>query len=186
MVVKSHTSGMVDIVTYRYNGELVYVPVAPNYLEALAYARQAFPQLRDSALSLSMTSGQVEGFVGISELAWPKLIQHMLRYQVIDVHVTQAHERGEPLPVPMTTTYADAEGRERSEPLPTLRSGKRNWFFRKLRTTAKKEYGDGRNTMLSTVPQRSASYPVSTTSACFSYDCRVYAENPSQASSLVV
>ncbi|KAG8221327.1 hypothetical protein J3R82DRAFT_1495 [Butyriboletus roseoflavus] len=125
---KSRASGKTpaDIVTYRYNGELMYVPVAPNYIQALSYARSSFPQLkrlRGASLSLSLPASAHEQLVGISALAWPKLITHMTRYQVIDVHVTQGHEcmreRESAVPIPdITITYADADDAERMEPAP--------------------------------------------------------------------
>ncbi|KAH0829198.1 hypothetical protein J3R83DRAFT_2747 [Lanmaoa asiatica] len=120
---KSHPKTPTDIVTYRYNGELVYVPVAPNYIQALSHAREAFPplkKLRDASLSLSLTApGHSQKFVGISASAWPKLIAHMSRYQIIDVQATQAHERDDAVSIPsITITYADADDVERTEPVP--------------------------------------------------------------------
>ncbi|KAF8141270.1 hypothetical protein EV363DRAFT_1443253 [Boletus edulis] len=104
---KPHSSGtnLTDILTYRYDRQLVYVPVAPSYNEALSHARDAFPQLKDlhdASLSLSLlapTSGHAPNCIGISAPAWPKLVAHMSRYQIVDVH-----------PIPdITITYADAE-----------------------------------------------------------------------------
>ena len=139
-----------DILTYRYEGELVYVPVAPDYIvspvlynilssevdagdwmqQALSHARDAFPQLKglgDASLSLSMTltsPGITQQFARISALAWPKLIVHMSRYQIIDVQVTQAHERDVAVPIPdITTTHADANDVKEAGPaLPYRRS----------------------------------------------------------------
>ncbi|KAG9312041.1 hypothetical protein JVU11DRAFT_7320 [Chiua virens] len=115
-------SSSLDIITYRYKDQLVYVPVSANYIQAISHARDAFPQLkrhRETSLSLSLTAPSVtrdhreQKPVGISAAAWPKLITHMSRYQVIDVHV--AHDGGQPqtqtmLRIPdITITYADAE-----------------------------------------------------------------------------
>lgn len=142
------SSGSADIVTYRYNGELVYVPASPNYpvrpsllskfvstdvftriQQALAHVRNAFPQLkhlRDASLSLSLTApSQAQKCVGISALAWPKLVVHMARYQIIDVHATTERERqqdGAVAPVSIqipsiTITYADDVDVE-TEPAP--------------------------------------------------------------------
>jgi len=131
---KSHSSGTnpTDILTYRHNGQLVYVPVAPSYNEALSHARDAFPQLkdlRDASLSLSLlapSSGHAPSCIGISAPAWPTLVTHMSRYQIVDVHVsaqeTQLCATAQPIP-DITITYADAEDAHAidSDPVPPYR-----------------------------------------------------------------
>jgi len=158
---RSPSPNSADIVTYRYNEKLVYVPVAHDYIQALAHARVAFPQLSklsDASLSLSLTSpGQEHKLVGISAPAWPKLVAHMSRFQVIDV-------RAAPVSIPVITiTYADAEDHacmtETEPELPPYRGpdivvdekaprprprtlsttscpGRRNWFFQKRHANA--------------------------------------------------
>ncbi|KAI9571695.1 hypothetical protein HD554DRAFT_2168946 [Boletus coccyginus] len=118
-----YSTGMAspDILAYRYEGELVYVLVAPDYTQALSHAYDVFPQLKglgDVSLSLSMTmAGIMPQFVRISTLAWPKLIVQMSRYQIIQV--TQAHERDIAVPLPdITTTHADVDDMEEAEPAP--------------------------------------------------------------------
>ncbi|KAI9460016.1 hypothetical protein HD554DRAFT_2295277 [Boletus coccyginus] len=175
---RSTGTASADILTYRYNGKLVYVPVAPDYTvsptlhnilpandqprglqQALSHARDAFSQLKgrcDSSLSLSMTmttAGPTQKFVAISPLAWPKLISRMSCYQIIDVDVTQAHERDTVVPVPdIVITYADGDDSEPAPPYctsndvdnekasysrppspstPALQR-KRSWFFQKF------------------------------------------------------
>ncbi|KAF9228367.1 PIN domain-like protein [Gyrodon lividus] len=86
-----HLSAHVDIVTYRFNGEMMYVPVAQDYPEALAHVRAAFPQLKklkDSSITLSLNviTGDHRQSVGITAAAWPKMISHLSRYEVIDIH----------------------------------------------------------------------------------------------------
>ncbi|KIJ15476.1 hypothetical protein PAXINDRAFT_114601 [Paxillus involutus ATCC 200175] len=80
-----------DIVTYRYEGNMMYVPVAQNYPQALAFAREAFPSLKrlqDSAITLSLNviNGSHRQSVGITAAAWPKIILHLSRYEVVDIH----------------------------------------------------------------------------------------------------
>lgn len=128
-----------------------------GWQQALSHARDAFLQLKglgDVSLSLSMTmAGITPQLVRISALAWPKLIVRMSRYQIIDVQVTQAHERNIAVPLPdITTTHADVDDVEEVEPAPPYcRSDgekalhpcpqqpstlgippKRRWFFQKL------------------------------------------------------
>ena len=140
---KSYSAGMtpIDIVTYRFNGELMYVPLAPDYnvspalrtpnhndqpeiQQALSHARDAFPQLkelRDASLSLSLTAPtQGQKYVGITALAWPKLITHIPRYQIIDVHITPTCDRVGPIP-DITITSADAPDAADTEPAPPYR-----------------------------------------------------------------
>jgi hypothetical protein len=104
------------------------------------------------------TLGQKGKPVGISAPAWPRLIAHMPCYQIVDVQVTQAHERERDgaIRIPdITITYADADdvkeqepappycrsdvvddekasyARPRSPSTPTLHP-RRSWFFQKL------------------------------------------------------
>lgn len=134
---------------------------ASRIQQALSHARNAFPQLkglRHASLSLAVVApGHKEKFVGISAPAWPTLIAHMSRYQIIDVQVAQPHERERAIPVPeITITYADADDAEETEPAPPYPTSdvvddekasyprprspststshpKRSWFFQKLR-----------------------------------------------------
>ncbi|KAG6381933.1 hypothetical protein JVT61DRAFT_557 [Boletus reticuloceps] len=98
-----------DILTYRYNEQLVYVSVASSYNEALSHARNAFPQLEDvhdASLSLSLlapTSGHAPSCIDISAKTWPKLVAHMSRYQIVDVHVHAQQYRFLPLSVSRPT-----------------------------------------------------------------------------------
>ncbi|KAF8551022.1 hypothetical protein OG21DRAFT_1487314 [Imleria badia] len=114
-----------DILTYRYNEKLVYVPATPDYSQALSHARDAFPQLKDlQDASLSLSLSTPKKFVAISAPAWPKLVAHMSRYQIIDVQVTQAYERNcdGAVRIPdITITYADADEGEETKPAPPYR-----------------------------------------------------------------
>ncbi|KAN0081201.1 hypothetical protein V8E55_008825 [Tylopilus felleus] len=117
----SGTTGSIDIVTYRYSDDLVYVPLAREYNQALSHARDAFRELKglpDASISLSLASpGHPEKLVGISAPAWPRLIAHLTRYQIIDVHATRVGTTVVPIP-DITITYADAEEQSDAEPAP--------------------------------------------------------------------
>lgn len=129
------------------------------YQQAISHARDAFPQLKplgDASLSLSLTvPGQERKFVGISAPAWPKLIAHMSRYQIIDVHTARQQDSGVAGSIPeITITYADSvDDVKESDPAPpyqgpdvvenekapyartrtlSTQSAKRSWFFQKL------------------------------------------------------
>lgn len=138
----SEAAGTTDIVTYRYNDELVYVPLARDYnvsppfqqhghgtsrsaiiniQQALSYARDAFRELNslpDVSLSLSVTSSaHAQKSVGISAAAWPILITYLTRYQIIDVHVTRVGATVVPVP-DNTIAHADAKEKAEAEPAP--------------------------------------------------------------------
>ncbi|KIK81543.1 hypothetical protein PAXRUDRAFT_832774 [Paxillus rubicundulus Ve08.2h10] len=88
-----HGATHVDIITYRHGGGMMYVPVAESYSQAIAHARNAFSplkQLQDSAITLSLNviNGTHRQSVGITAAAWPKIILHLSRYEVIDIHTT--------------------------------------------------------------------------------------------------
>ncbi|KAF9238330.1 hypothetical protein BU15DRAFT_62538 [Melanogaster broomeanus] len=90
----SHSPATVDIITYRLEDEMMYVPVAPNYKQAIGYVRDAFPNLKevkDSSITLTRIAnvmiGSQQPSVGITAAVWPRMIPHLLRYEVIDIRI---------------------------------------------------------------------------------------------------
>ncbi|TFK51128.1 hypothetical protein OE88DRAFT_1808611 [Heliocybe sulcata] len=82
-----------DIVTYRYEGEMVYVPPAQNHQDAIRLARSEFGEpLRhvfDRQISFSVNSvvHHETRSVRISPLSWPTVMSTLSRYEIIDVIV---------------------------------------------------------------------------------------------------
>ncbi|KII95751.1 hypothetical protein PLICRDRAFT_34694 [Plicaturopsis crispa FD-325 SS-3] len=84
-----------DIVTYRFNDELVYVTPARDYNDAIEFARKVFPAglrgvPRDRiALTVNVTMKGVNQPVRISQMAWPSVAERLLRYEVINIAITE-------------------------------------------------------------------------------------------------
>ncbi|KAH7921100.1 hypothetical protein BV22DRAFT_1039022 [Leucogyrophana mollusca] len=83
----------VDIITYRLNNQMTYVTPAQDYQEAVNVAREVFRDelggVDEKRISFSvnvLTDGQTRS-VRISSFAWPAIVSHLTRYEIIDVHV---------------------------------------------------------------------------------------------------
>ncbi|KAH7883176.1 hypothetical protein F5I97DRAFT_1783738, partial [Phlebopus sp. FC_14] len=81
-----------DIITYRLDGQMMYVPLTDDFPKALEYARKAFHKLKeieDKQISFSLTvvTGDQRHSVGITPVAWPNLVRHLARYEIIDIRI---------------------------------------------------------------------------------------------------
>ncbi|EGO00946.1 hypothetical protein SERLA73DRAFT_167150 [Serpula lacrymans var. lacrymans S7.3] len=94
----SNTVSTTDILTYRLNRNMVYVTPPRDMEQALEFARTVFPdELADvdrTRISFSVTviSGGRISAVGISPFAWSAIVPHLIRYEVIDVHVRRDND----------------------------------------------------------------------------------------------
>lgn len=86
------------VLTYRFNGELVYVPAAPDYAQAVDYAVCAFPSLslslgKDNAdrsrIALYVTRPPLGHKVRVSEFAWSLVAEDLSNYDVVEVEVAE-------------------------------------------------------------------------------------------------
>ncbi|KAG1817956.1 uncharacterized protein BJ212DRAFT_1347893 [Suillus subaureus] len=82
-----------DVITYRFNNQMMYVPPAENFDQAVTFARSAFESdltgIDKSRISFSLNvlANGKQSSVGISSVAWSKIMSHLARYEIIDVHV---------------------------------------------------------------------------------------------------
>ncbi|KAI0827845.1 hypothetical protein BC628DRAFT_1317341 [Trametes gibbosa] len=79
-----------DVLTYRYNGNMVYVTPAPTYEEGVQYARQVFPELAsvDPArivISVNGLVNQHRQLIRIGPMAWKSVVFSRARFEVLDV-----------------------------------------------------------------------------------------------------
>ncbi|KAJ8586424.1 hypothetical protein M405DRAFT_743643, partial [Rhizopogon salebrosus TDB-379] len=82
-----------DIITYRLNDKMMYVPPAENFDQAVTFARSAFDNeltgVHNSRISFSLnvlTNGK-QTSMGISSVAWAVVVSRLEPYEIIDVHV---------------------------------------------------------------------------------------------------
>ncbi|KAG1817971.1 uncharacterized protein BJ212DRAFT_1347997 [Suillus subaureus] len=85
---------LVDVITYRLNNRMVYVPPAQSFDKAVALARSAFEsdltEIDKSQISFSLNvlvNGK-RSSASISREAWSTVMSHLARYEIIDVHVS--------------------------------------------------------------------------------------------------
>ncbi|EIW80755.1 hypothetical protein CONPUDRAFT_144699 [Coniophora puteana RWD-64-598 SS2] len=81
-----------DIVTYRHEGEMVYVQPPQSHEQAVCIAREVYPRLasvdaRRIAFAVNVINGVNSRTVRISPHAWSKMMSHLLRYEVIDIQI---------------------------------------------------------------------------------------------------
>ncbi|KAG2366741.1 hypothetical protein BDR07DRAFT_1395686 [Suillus spraguei] len=72
---------------------MIYVPPAESFDQAVTFARSAFENdltgIDKSRISFSLNvlANGKQSSVGISRVAWPTIMSHLARYEIIDVHV---------------------------------------------------------------------------------------------------
>ncbi|KAG1716203.1 hypothetical protein ID866_943 [Astraeus odoratus] len=82
-----------DVVTYRLDDKMIYVPLDYNWRQALAHARHSFEKLsgvdeKRITFSLNVINDGQRRSVGISPSAWRSVASHLARYEIIDIRVT--------------------------------------------------------------------------------------------------
>ncbi|CDO76940.1 hypothetical protein BN946_scf184709.g2 [Trametes cinnabarina] len=78
------------IVTYRYNGKLVYVTPPSTYEEAVASARDLFPELASVdpqriGISINAMVSKKRELIRISPMAWQPVLASRKQYEVLDI-----------------------------------------------------------------------------------------------------
>ncbi|KAG1901013.1 uncharacterized protein F5891DRAFT_951456 [Suillus fuscotomentosus] len=82
-----------DVITYRLNNKMMYVPPAESFDQAVTFARSAFEgdltgiDKSRISFSLNVLANGKQSSVGISSAAWSKIMSHLAQYEIIDVHV---------------------------------------------------------------------------------------------------
>jgi len=84
-----------DIITYRMGRDMVYLPLARTYIEALKLASNVFPRLSgiDNACICFTLTVNLRGQsfpVRISPMSWPDIRMQVVQYEILDVHVAQS------------------------------------------------------------------------------------------------
>ncbi|KAG2366726.1 hypothetical protein BDR07DRAFT_1327772 [Suillus spraguei] len=82
-----------DVITYRLNNRMVYVPPAENFDQAVTFARSAFEgdltgiDKSRISFSLNVLANGKKSSVNISREAWSMIMSHLVQYEIVDVHV---------------------------------------------------------------------------------------------------
>jgi hypothetical protein len=115
-----------DVITYRYNDQMMYVPPAESFDQAVTFARSAFESdltgIDKSRISFSLNvlANGKQSSVGISRVAWSKMMAHLARYEIIDVHVQP--EIKVSAPPPSYQPCSPTEGNEKKQHSPSRSS----------------------------------------------------------------
>ncbi|KAJ8591331.1 hypothetical protein M405DRAFT_735320 [Rhizopogon salebrosus TDB-379] len=85
-----------DVITYRLNNKMMYVPPAQSFDQAVTFARSAYESDLNGVdqsqicFSLNVIAQGRHSSVGITSEAWPSVVSRLARYEIIDLHVTPA------------------------------------------------------------------------------------------------
>ncbi|KAI0026729.1 hypothetical protein K488DRAFT_22058, partial [Vararia minispora EC-137] len=77
-----------ELLTYRLDNKLAYVPASQNYDEALAHASAAFPSL--STIPPARLSLNVPGrsaLVRVAPAAWPAVLRDLAKYEIVVLEI---------------------------------------------------------------------------------------------------
>lgn len=86
------STAIADVITYRHEDKMVYVPLDSNWLEALRHAQSAFATLagidgKRITFSVNLIKDGQRKSVRISPSAWRSVSSHLARYEIIDIEV---------------------------------------------------------------------------------------------------
>jgi hypothetical protein len=82
-----------EVVTYRFNGKMVYVTPAKDYEQALDFAQNVFPEelrhIKRDHISFSVLSvaQRKQQTARIAAMAWTAVVGNLKTYEIIDLHV---------------------------------------------------------------------------------------------------
>ncbi|KAG2347542.1 hypothetical protein BDR05DRAFT_958283 [Suillus weaverae] len=113
---KRHSLAPADIITYRLNDQMMYVPLAKNFDQAVTFARSAFEgdltgiDKSRISLSLNVMANGKQSSVCISRAAWSAITSHLVRYEIVDVHIKPELEVSGPPP-----SYRSCSSKEGAE-----------------------------------------------------------------------
>ncbi|KAG2142285.1 uncharacterized protein EDB93DRAFT_1158353 [Suillus bovinus] len=111
-----------DLVTYRFNNQMMYVPPAENFDQAVTFARSAFEgdltgiDKSRISFSLNVLANGKQSSVGISRVAWSTTMSHLAQYEIIDVHVQpELRVPGSPEPPPSYRSCGSPKDSEKEQ-----------------------------------------------------------------------
>ncbi|KIM63870.1 hypothetical protein SCLCIDRAFT_1213657 [Scleroderma citrinum Foug A] len=86
------SAAIADVITYRHEDKMVYVPLDSNWPEALRHAQSAFETLarvdgKRISFSVNLIRDGQRKTVRISPSAWRSVSSHLARYEIIDIEV---------------------------------------------------------------------------------------------------
>ncbi|KAG1740881.1 uncharacterized protein EDB91DRAFT_1081945 [Suillus paluster] len=114
--IRRQSPAPADVITYRLNNQMMYVPPAQSFDQAVTFARSAFEtdltgiDKSRISFSLNVLANGKQGSVGISSVAWPTIMSRLARYEIIDVHVQPELKVSGPPP-----SYRSGGSTERAE-----------------------------------------------------------------------
>ncbi|KAG1759368.1 hypothetical protein EDD22DRAFT_729948, partial [Suillus occidentalis] len=82
-----------DVITYRLNNRMTYVPPAESFDQAVTFARSAFEgdltgiDISRISFSLNVLANGKMSSVSVSRGAWSATMSRLARYEIVDVHV---------------------------------------------------------------------------------------------------
>ncbi|RDX41398.1 hypothetical protein K466DRAFT_500476 [Polyporus arcularius HHB13444] len=81
-----------DLLTYRYNGHMVYVTPAKSYEQGVEFAQSVFPELASLepdriSICVNASVQRKRTLIYIGPMAWTSVIQGLARYEVLEVVV---------------------------------------------------------------------------------------------------
>ncbi|KAF8260489.1 hypothetical protein EI94DRAFT_1706245 [Lactarius quietus] len=83
------------VLTYCYNSKLVYVKPGESYEQAVDFAQEAFPELKDVDRSLIYFAVRVvlsnphteRKMARIGRMAWAPVMADLSQYEIVEIHV---------------------------------------------------------------------------------------------------
>ncbi|KAG0699357.1 hypothetical protein DFH29DRAFT_809202, partial [Suillus ampliporus] len=106
-----------DVITYRLNNQMMYVPPAQSFDQS-HLPRSAFESDLTGidkgriSFSLNVLAHGKQSSVGISSVAWPTIMSHLARYEIIDVHVQPELKVSGPPPSYRSCSSTEGAGKE--------------------------------------------------------------------------
>ncbi|KAH9016267.1 hypothetical protein EDB85DRAFT_2278794 [Lactarius pseudohatsudake] len=105
------------VLTYSYNSKLVYVSPGESYEQAIEFAQEAFPELRDVDRSLIyleirvILKNQAERPTArIHQTAWSPVVTTLSQYEIVEIHVASPPSSSPPHSVAQPPPYISETG----------------------------------------------------------------------------
>ncbi|KAI0752987.1 hypothetical protein C8Q80DRAFT_1149499 [Daedaleopsis nitida] len=141
-----------DLITYRYNGTLVYVLPAQSYEEGIALVQASFDELSNVdadhiTICVNAMVGGKRTHIRIGPAAWSKVLPLLARYEVLDIIVKNPKIVVDSADTP--PTYEDVKANSGSETLLLPSRGPTPQNTPKHKTATLSQYFPGSHARLS-------------------------------------